>query len=130
VPLEKMFDENDVAKNPRITASKEDVEGCNIRSEENPKMVKLSKTLSPEVKKDYVKLMKYFLDIFAWRYDDLKVYDMKMIQHVIPLKEDHKPFNQKLRQINPLLLLLIEKEVKTIFNAKIIFFFEVLKMGS
>jgi hypothetical protein len=120
VPLEKLFDENDVAKNPKITASEEDVEDCNIGTEEKPKMVKLSKTLSPEVKQDYIKLMKYFPDVFAWSYDDLKVYDTKVIQHVIPLKEDQKPFKQKLRWINPLLLSLIEKEVKNIFDAKII----------
>jgi hypothetical protein len=30
VPLEKLFDENDVAKNPKITASEEDVEDCNV----------------------------------------------------------------------------------------------------
>jgi hypothetical protein len=67
-------------------------------------MIKLSKMLSPEVKQDYVKLMKEFPDVFAWSYDDLKVYDTKVIQHVIPLKEDQKPFKQKLRRINPLLL--------------------------
>jgi hypothetical protein len=92
VPLENMFDKNDVDKNPKITAIKEDMEDCNIGTEENTKMVKLSKTLIPEVKQDYVKLMKYFLDVFAWSYDDLKVYDTKVIQHVIPLKEDQKPF--------------------------------------
>jgi hypothetical protein len=97
VPLENMFDENDVAKNPRITASEEDMEDCNIGTKENPKMVKLSKTLSLEVKQDYVNLMKGFPDVFAWSYNDLKVYDTKVIQHVIPLKEDQKPFKQKLR---------------------------------
>ena len=60
VPPKKLFDENDVAKNPKITASKEDMEECNIRTEEDLKMVKLSETLSPEVKQDYVKLMKDF----------------------------------------------------------------------
>jgi hypothetical protein len=127
VPLKKIFDKNDVAKNPKITASEEDVEECNIRTEENPKMLKLSNTLSPEVKQDYLKLMKYFPDIFAWSYDDLKLYDMKVIQHVIPLKEDQKPFKHKLRRINPLLLWLIEKEVKNIFDAKIIFSLRFLK---
>jgi len=120
VPLEKLFDENDVAKNPKIIASEEDVEDCNIRTEENPKMVKLSKTLSPEVKQDYVKLMKDFSDVFTWSYDDLKVYDTKVIQHVIPLKEDYKPFKENLRRINPLLLSLVEKEVKNLFDTKII----------
>jgi hypothetical protein len=120
VPLEKLFDENDVARNPKITANDEDVEDCNIGTEENPKIIKLSKTLSPEVKQDYIKLMKDFPDVFAWSYDDLKVYDTKVIQHVIPLKEDQRPFKQKLRRINPLLLSLIEKEVKKLFEAKII----------
>jgi hypothetical protein len=43
-----------------------------------------------------------------------------VIQHVIPIKEDHKPFKQKLRRINPLLFPLIEKEIKKLFEAKII----------
>jgi hypothetical protein len=67
-------------------------ERCNIGTKENLKMVKLSRILSLEVKKDYVKLMKDFLDIFAWSYDDMKVYDTKLIQHVVPLKEAQKPF--------------------------------------
>ena len=79
VPLEKLFDENDLAKTPKIIASEEDVEDCNIGIEENLKMKKLSNTLSPKVKQDYVKLMNHFPNIFAWSYDDLKVYDMKMI---------------------------------------------------
>jgi hypothetical protein len=63
--------------------------------------------------------MKDFPDVFKWSYDDLKVYDTKVIQHVIPLKEDHKLFKQKMRRINPLLLPLIKREVKKIFDAKI-----------
>jgi hypothetical protein len=39
---------------------------------------------------------------------------------VIPIKEDHKPFKKKLRRINPLLFPLIEKEIKKLFEAKII----------
>jgi len=50
VPLEKLFDENDMAINPKITANEEYVEDCNIGTEENPKIIKLSKTLNPEVK--------------------------------------------------------------------------------
>jgi hypothetical protein len=83
-------------------------------------MIKLSKTLSPEVKQDYIKLMKDFPDIFSWSYDDLKVYDTKDIQHIICLKEDQNNFKKKLRWINPLLLLLIKKEVKKLFKDKII----------
>ena len=43
-----------------------------------------------------------------------------MIQHTIPVKENEKPFKQKLRRVNPLLFPLIEKEIKKLFEAKII----------
>jgi hypothetical protein len=43
-----------------------------------------------------------------------------VIRRVIPIKEDHKPFKHKLRRINPLFLPLIEKDIKNIFEAKII----------
>jgi hypothetical protein len=64
--------------------------------------------------------MKDFPDVFAWSYEYLKVYDTKVIQHVIPIKYDHKSFKKNLRRINPLMLPLIENEVRKLFDAKII----------
>ena len=64
--------------------------------------------------------MKEFHDVFAWTYDDLKVYDLDVIQHTIPIQKNAKPFKKKLRRMNPLHLPLIEKEIKKLFNAKII----------
>jgi hypothetical protein len=64
--------------------------------------------------------MKDFPDVFAWSYENLKVYDTKVIQHVIPIKNDHKPFKKKLRRLNPLLFPLIEKELRKLFDANII----------
>ena len=120
VLLEKMFDENDVARNPKITVNDEDVKDCNIETQENTRIIKLSNTLSSEIKKNYIKLMKYFPNIFSWSYEDLKFYETRVIQHFIPLKEDKKHFKQKLRWINPLLFPLIEKELKKLFESKII----------
>jgi hypothetical protein len=42
------------------------------------------------------------------------------MEHKIPLKPGIKPFKQKLRKINPILLPVIEKEVKKLMDAKII----------
>src|SRR3984957_16573857 len=58
--------------------------------------------------------------MFAWSYDELRTYDTTVIEHKIPLKPNFKPFRQKLRQINPILLPVVEKEVKKIMDAKII----------
>ena len=64
--------------------------------------------------------MKEFFYVFAWRYDDLKFYDPDVIQHTILVQRNVKPFKQKLRRMNPLLLPLIEKEIIKLFEAKII----------
>jgi len=68
------------------------VEDVNIGTADQPKFVKLSKTLSPEAKEKYVKLLSEFSDVFAWDYSDLKVYDKNIIQHTIPIKPGQKPF--------------------------------------
>jgi hypothetical protein len=65
-------------------------------------------------------LLKGFSDIFSWTYEDLKTYDTIIIEHKIPLKEETKPSRKKLRQINPMLLPVMEKEVKNLLDAKII----------
>jgi hypothetical protein len=45
--------------------------------------------------------------VFAWTYEDLKMYDTSVIEHKIPLKEGAKPFRKK-------------KEIKKLLAAKII----------
>ena len=46
---------------------------------------------------------------------------MKIIQHVIPLKENTKPLQQKLRKMHPSLEPLVKKKLNKLLVAKIIF---------
>jgi hypothetical protein len=58
--------------------------------------------------------------VFSWIYEDLRTYETSFIEHKIPLKEEVKPFRKKSRQINPMLLPIMEREVKRILDAQII----------
>lgn len=60
VPLEWLFYSNDVSKNPKVTPNEAKVEDCNIGMEQEPKIIKLSTSLSSENRENYIKLMKYF----------------------------------------------------------------------
>ena len=42
------------------------------------------------------------------------------LSHKMPIKENQKAFKQNLRRINPVLMPLIEKEVKRMYDAQII----------
>jgi len=120
IPLEELFDEDDVARKPTLQPIEKGVEEVNIGKIVNPKMVKLSKSLPPKIKDKYISLMASFAYVFSWDYSDLKTYDTNVIQHSIPIKPNQKPFRQKLRRINPKLLPSIEKEVNRLYKLGII----------
>jgi ribonuclease HI len=120
VPLERLFNGNDMAIKGRISGDDADTTECNIGTLDEPKLVKLSRGLTEEQRSGYTKLLREFADVFAWTYEDLKTYDTSVIEHKIPLKEEAKPFKQKLRQINPTLLPVMEREVKKLLDAQII----------
>jgi hypothetical protein len=115
-----------VAVKGRVTFDDADTTECNIGTPEEPRFVKLSKGLNEEQRIGYTKLLRDFADVFAWTYEDLKTYDTSVIEHKIPLKEDARPFKQKLRQINPTLLPVMEREVKKLLDAQIISPLEIL----
>jgi hypothetical protein len=80
----------------------------------------LSNRLSKEQRDEYAKLLKEFFDVFSWKYEDIRPYDTNFIENKIPFKEETKPFRKKLRQRNPMLLPIMEKEVKNMLDAQII----------
>jgi hypothetical protein len=120
IPLEILFDGNDVAAKGRVSGDDANTAECNIGTPEEPKFVKLSRILTKEQRVEYTELLREIADVFMWTYKDLKTYDTSVIEHKIPLKEEAKPFKQKLRQINPMLLPVMEKEVKKLLDAQII----------
>ena len=120
VPLENIFDPNDVSKEPQLVPSYKDVEHVNIGTKSHPKIIKLSRKLSPEAKRNYISLMEEYTYVFAWSYSDLQADDTSIIHHTIPIKKDEMPFKQKLRRMNAKMLPLVEKKIKKLFKEKII----------
>ena len=72
VPLEELFDHNDVAKCPRMVPNGTEVEDRNIGTIEDPKIVKVSTNLPLEAKEKYLSLLKEYSKVFAWKYERLE----------------------------------------------------------
>ena len=70
--LEILFLKYDTLAKPTVQYSKENINNCNIGTESQPKIIKISKLLTKESKMRYISLLKNFVDIFAWPYEDLK----------------------------------------------------------
>lgn len=71
VPLEYLFDSNDVARKTKMEPLRADIEEVNIGIEDKPKLIKISKALPPGEIVKYINLFKEFQDVFAWSYEDL-----------------------------------------------------------
>jgi hypothetical protein len=97
IPLERLFDKDDMSLKSTLQPQLEEVEDRDIGTKENPKLVKISKYLPPEMKIKYVKLLKQYKYVFTSSYDELRTYDTTVIEHKIPLKPGIKPFRKNLK---------------------------------
>jgi hypothetical protein len=107
--------------NCKTNSSSLTYEKVNLGTGENPQCINLGLGCSKQEKAAFVKLFKEFKDVFAWTYEDLKMFDPNIIQHVIPMKPRTLPFQQKLRKMHPKLEPTVQKELNKLLNAKIIF---------
>jgi ribonuclease HI len=124
VRLEKFYDFEDKFKktvNCKTNSSSLTYEKVNLGTNENPQFINLGLGCSKQEKVAFIKLFKEFKDVFAWTYEDLKTFDPNIIQHVIPMKPQTLPFQQKLRKMHPKLEPTVQKELNKLLSAKIIF---------
>ena len=91
VPLEEMFDHNDIPFKP-AKKEQDPVQEKNIGSQIHPKVINLSTKLIADQRSKFCSLIKEFADIFAWEYSDLKTYETNIIQHMNILEKDTIPF--------------------------------------
>jgi hypothetical protein len=92
----------------------------NIGTNEVPRFIKNGKGTSEKERKELISLVQEYRDVFVFTYDELKAYKEDVFQHTIPLKDDTKPFRQKLKRINPKLAPLVQYELKKMLDAGII----------
>ena len=103
VVLKIIFDNQDRVK-PRTRDPKpQELEEINLGTTKAPKKVYVGQYLPVEIRKPLIDLLKKYRHAFAWSYDDFKAYREYLFQHVIPLKDNVKPFRHKQRPVNPTL---------------------------
>jgi hypothetical protein len=84
-----------------IQPHQEPVDVIDLGTEEDKKEVKIGATLQPEVKEGLVKLLREYVDVFAWSYQDMPGLDTNIVEHKFPLKSECPPVKQKLRRTRP-----------------------------
>ncbi|GAU51810.1 hypothetical protein TSUD_415980 [Trifolium subterraneum] len=100
-----------------IQPHKEVIELINLGSEEEKKEIKIGASLEASVKERVIVLLREYVDIFAWSYQDMPGLDPEIVEHHLPLKPECPPVMQKLRRTHPDMALKIKEEVQKQIDA-------------
>lgn len=89
----------------------------NVGSDEVRREVKTGASLTENVHNELVKLLREYVDIFAWYCQDIPGLDTNIVEQRLSLKPKCPPVKQKLRRTRPDMALKIQEEVKHKFDA-------------
>ena len=73
----------------------------NLGSEEEVKEIRIGALLDDKIKPRLIELLKEYVDVFAWSYQDMPGLDTDIVEHRLPLKPECPPVKQKLRRTHP-----------------------------
>src|SRR4051812_38559168 len=84
--------------------------------EANPKPIYISDTLSQDEMPDLIALIREYIDVFAWHYEDMPGLDAKVAMLRLNIKADAKPVKQPQRRFRPDIMEDIEQEVRKLID--------------
>ena len=74
----------------------------------------VNKNLSAEYKADLIKLLKEYIDCFAWEYSEMSGLSRDLVEHRLPIKAGFKPYKQPARRFNPIQVFMTELKKRLI----------------
>lgn len=72
-----------------------------METEENPKPVFIIESLTPLEKENLVGLIREYINVFTWNYENMLSLDPQVAIHWLNMKPDPKPLKQQQRCIQP-----------------------------
>ncbi|RVW61814.1 Transposon Ty3-I Gag-Pol polyprotein [Vitis vinifera] len=96
----------------RVSPDTGDVETVDFGTEDQPRELKIGSPLSTEERDRLIHLLRSYLDVFAWSYEDMPGLDPSIVQHHLPILPHVRPVKQKLRRLHPRWSLQVKEEIQ------------------
>ncbi|RVW99134.1 hypothetical protein CK203_018961 [Vitis vinifera] len=98
--------------NERVSPAAGDVETVDFGTEDQPRELKIGSPLSTDERDRLIHLLRSYLDVFAWSYEDMPGLDPSIVQHHLPTLPHARPIKQKLRRLHPRWSLQVKEEIQ------------------
>ena len=69
----------------RVSPATRDIETVDFGTDDQPKELKIGLTLFTDENDRLIHLLKSYLDVFAWSYEDMSGLDPSIVQHHLPI---------------------------------------------
>ena len=112
-------DSSDNDSNPideRVSPATGDVKTIDFGIEDQPRELKIGLPLSTDETDRLIHLLRSYLDVFAWSYEDMSDLDPSIVQHHLPILPHVRPVKHKLRRLHPRWSLQVKEEIQKQFS--------------
>ena len=85
-----------------------------------PRPTFVNANLSDGCKADLIKLLKEYVDCFAWEYSKMSGLSRDLVEHRLPIKAGFRPYKQPSKRFNPIMYDQIKEEINRLLDARFI----------
>ena len=104
------YDSNSDTEDRKVTPISSSTE--NFGALDQPRELRIGSSLSPDERSRLIDLLRSYLDVFAWSYEDMLGLDPTIVQHHLPILPHARPVKQKLRRLHPRWSLQVKEEIQ------------------
>ena len=100
-PLGGQSESNYDTKDMKVTLVSDIIEWIDFGVLDQPREIRIGSSLSPDETSKLIDVLRSYLDVFAWSYEDMPGLDPIIVQHHLPILPHARPVKQKLRRLHP-----------------------------
>ena len=99
-------------KDRKVTPITGSTELIDFGTPDQPRDIKIGSSLSPDERSRLIDLLRSYMDVFAWSYEDMSGLNSSIVQHHLPILPHARPVKQKLRRLHPRWSLQVKEEIQ------------------
>ena len=111
-PLDGQSESNYDTEDRKVTLVSDSTEWIDFGVPDQPREIRIGSSLSPDEKSKLIDVLRSYLDVFAWSYEDMPGLDPNIVQHHLPILPHARPVKQKLRRLHPRWSLQVKEEIQ------------------
>ena len=96
----------------KVTPISGSIELIDFGTQDQPREIRIGPSLSPDKRSGLIYLLRLYLDVFAWSYEDMPGLNPTIVQHHLLILPHARPVKQKLRRLHPQWSLQVKEEIQ------------------